>query len=87
MEMAGVLLAGRGGARLLQILGVPLSRASVAVPLDALAAPASSDSGGLGIEDFALYAVVYGTLLLDADTRPPIKLCARRDAEQLTAWP
>ncbi|MFE6946653.1 hypothetical protein [Streptomyces chartreusis] len=29
MEMAGVLLPGRGGARLLQILKVPLSRTSV----------------------------------------------------------
>ncbi|MFJ2478536.1 transposase family protein, partial [Streptomyces sp. NPDC087659] len=29
VEMAGVLLAGRGGARLLQILKVPLSRTSV----------------------------------------------------------
>ncbi|RRR84075.1 ISL3 family transposase [Streptomyces sp. RP5T] len=40
----------------------------------------------LGVDDFALYADVYGTLLVDADTRLPIDLWAGRDAEQLAAW-
>lgn len=40
----------------------------------------------LGVDDFALYADVYGTLLVDADTRLPIELWAGRDAEQLAAW-
>ncbi|MGI5350237.1 transposase [Streptomyces sp. CA-250714] len=38
------------------------------------------------MDDFALYADVYGTLLVDADTRLPITLWAGRDAEQLAAW-
>jgi transposase len=40
----------------------------------------------LGVDDFALYADEYGTLLVDADTRLPIELWAGRDAEQLAAW-
>ncbi|MGV9547846.1 hypothetical protein [Streptomyces ardesiacus] len=38
------------------------------------------------MDDFALYSDVYGTLLVDADTRLPIELRAGRNAEQLTTW-
>ncbi|MEU6709611.1 hypothetical protein [Streptomyces wuyuanensis] len=86
VEMAGVLLAGRGGARLLQILKVPLSRTSVLFHLMRLPLPSAAVPRVLGVDDFALYADVYGTLLVDADTRLPIELWAGRDAEQLTAW-
>ncbi|MDI3389982.1 hypothetical protein QIS99_27875 [Streptomyces sp. B-S-A8] len=34
------------------------------------------------MDDFALYADVYGTLLVDAATRLRIELCAGRDAER-----
>ncbi|WP_345553935.1 ISL3 family transposase [Streptomyces lannensis] len=86
VEMAGVLLAGRGGARLLQILKVPLSRTSVLFHLMRVPLPPAATPRVLGVDDFALYADVYGTLLVDADTRLPIELWAGRDAEQLAAW-
>ncbi|MFF3159238.1 transposase family protein, partial [Streptomyces sp. NPDC057910] len=86
VEMAGVLLAGRGGARLLQILKVPLSRTSVLFHLMRMPLPAVATPRVLGVDDFALYAEVYGTLLVDAGTRLPIELWAGRDAEQLAAW-
>ncbi|MFI1471495.1 ISL3 family transposase [Streptomyces wuyuanensis] len=86
VEMAGVLLAGRGGARLLQILKVPLSRTSVLFHLMRSPLPSAAVPRVLGVDDFALYADVYGTLLVDADTRLPIELWAGRDAEQLSAW-
>lgn len=86
VEMAGVLLAGRGGARLLQILKVPLSRTSVLFHVMRLPIPPAAAPRVLGVDDFALYADVYGTLLVDADTRLPIELWAGRDAEQLAAW-
>ncbi|MEV0966265.1 transposase family protein [Streptomyces sp. NPDC049910] len=86
VEMAGVLLAGRGGARLLQILKVPLSRTSVLFHLMRLPLPSAAVPRVLGVDDFALYADVYGTLLVDADTRLPIELWAGRDAEQLATW-
>ncbi|WP_107050097.1 ISL3 family transposase [Streptomyces bicolor] len=86
VEMAGVLLAGRGGARLLHILKVPLSRTSVLFQLMRMRLPPVATPRVLGVDDFALYADVYGTLLVDADTRLPIALWAGRDAEQLAAW-
>ncbi|MGC9537404.1 hypothetical protein [Streptomyces sp. UG1] len=86
VEMAGVLLAGCGGARLLQILKAPLSRTSVLFHLMRIRLLASSAPRVLGVDDFALYADVYGTLLVDADTRLPIELWSGRDAEQLASW-
>ncbi|WP_246041299.1 hypothetical protein [Streptomyces cadmiisoli] len=86
VEMAGVLLAGRGGARLLHILKAPLSRTSVLFQLMRMRLPSAPTPRVLGVDDFALYAHVYGTLLVDADTRLPIELWARRDAEQLSEW-
>lgn len=86
VEMAGVLLAGRGGARLLHILQVPLSRTSVLFHLMRLPLPSPTTPRVLGVDDFALYTDVYGTLLVDADTRLPIELWAGRDAEQLATW-
>ncbi|MFG2525401.1 transposase family protein [Streptomyces sp. NPDC048527] len=86
VEMAGVVLAGRGGARLLRILKVPLSRTSVLFHLMRVPLPPAATPRVLGVDDFALYADVYGTLLVDADTRLPIELWAGRDAEQLAVW-
>ncbi|MGW3737251.1 ISL3 family transposase [Streptomyces sp. NPDC005148] len=86
VEVAGVLLAGRGGARLLHILKAPLSRTSVLFQLMRMRLPSVGAPRVLGVDDFALYADVYGTLLVDADTRLPIELWAGRDAEQLAAW-
>lgn len=86
VEMAGVLLAGRGGARLLNILKAPLSRTSVLFHLMRMGLPSAAIPRVLGVDDFALYTDVYGTLLVDAATRLPIELWAGRDAEQLAAW-
>jgi hypothetical protein len=77
---------GREGARLLHILKVPLSRTSVLFQLMRVPLPSVTTPRVLGVDDFALYADVYGTLLMDADTRLPIELWAGRDAEQLAAW-
>ncbi|MFE3410294.1 transposase family protein [Streptomyces mirabilis] len=57
VETAGVLLAGRGGARLLRILKVPLSRTSVLFHLMRLPLPPAATPRVLGVDDFALYAV------------------------------
>ncbi|CCK32082.1 transposase [Streptomyces davaonensis JCM 4913] len=86
VEMAAVLLAGRGGARLLQIVNAPLSRTSVLFHLMRMPLPPAATPRVLGVDDFALYADVYGTLLVDADTRLPLTLWAGRDSAQLAAW-
>ncbi|MFJ2774370.1 ISL3 family transposase [Streptomyces sp. NPDC087300] len=86
VEMAGVLLAGRGDARLLQILKAPLSRTSVLFHVMRMPLPPAPTPRVLGVDDFALYADTYGTLLVDAESRLPIELWPGRDAEQLAAW-
>lgn len=85
-EMAGVLLAGRGGVRLLQNLKAPLSRTSVLFRLMRMPLPLAPTPQVLGVDDFALYADTYGTLLVDAESRLPIELWSGRDAGQLASW-
>ncbi|WP_248869249.1 hypothetical protein [Streptomyces halobius] len=80
VETAGVLLAGRGGARLLGLLNAPLSRTSVVFQLMRMPLPTMATPRVLGVDDFALYAEVYGTLLVDGDTRLSITLWEGRDA-------
>ncbi|WP_319354981.1 transposase family protein [Streptomyces ipomoeae] len=86
VEMAGVLPAGRGGARLPHVLKAPLSRTSVLFQLMCMRLPPAVAPRVLGVDDFALYADVCGTLPVDADRRLPIGLWAGRDAGQLAAW-
>jgi len=86
VETAGVLLAGRGGARLLKILKTPLSRTAVLFHVMRMPLPLAPTPRVLGVDDFALYADTYGTLLVDAESRLPIALWSGRDAEQLASW-
>lgn len=72
VQIAGVLLAGRGGARLLRLLHARLSRTSVLLHLMRTPMPPLVTPQVLGVDDFSLYGRVYGTLLVDADTRLPI---------------
>lgn len=86
VEAAGVLLAGRGGARMLRVLNVTLSRCTVLSQLMRMPLPALVIPRVLGVDDFALYGGTYGTLLVDATTRLPLTLWEGRDAEQLSRW-
>ncbi|MGK3945269.1 ISL3 family transposase [Streptomyces caeruleatus] len=86
VEAAGVLLAGRGGARMLRVLNVRLSRCTVLSQLMRMPLPPLVIPRVLGVDDFALYGDTYGTLLVDATTRLPLTLWEGRDAEQLSRW-
>lgn len=86
VEAVGVLLAGRGGARMLRVLGVALSRCTVLSQLMRIPLPPLQAPRVLGVDDFALYRDTYGTLLVDATTRLPLTLWEGRDAEQLSYW-
>ncbi|WSJ89849.1 ISL3 family transposase [Streptomyces sp. NBC_01304] len=86
VEAVGVLLAGRGGARMLQVIHVALSRCTVLAQLMRVPLPPLVTPRVLGVDDFALYGDSFGTLLVDATTRLPLTLWEGRDAEQLGRW-
>ncbi|GAA3909969.1 hypothetical protein GCM10023084_72600 [Streptomyces lacrimifluminis] len=86
VEAAGVLLAGRGGARMLRVLNVTLSRCTVLSQLMRMPLPPLVTPWVLGVDDFALYGDTYGTLLVDATTRLPLTLWEGQDAGQLSRW-
>ncbi|MFI8880626.1 ISL3 family transposase [Streptomyces sp. NPDC055243] len=86
VEAVGILLAGRGGARMLQVIGVALSRCTVLSQLMRAPLPPLVTPRALGVDDFALYGDSYGTLLVDATSRLPLTLWEGRDAVQLSRW-
>ncbi|MFJ4567837.1 ISL3 family transposase [Streptomyces caelestis] len=86
IEAVGVVLAGRGGARMLRILNIRLSRCTVLAHLMRMPLPPLVTPRVLGVDDFALYGESYGTLLVDAETRLPLTLWEGRDAGQLSQW-
>lgn len=86
VEDVGVVLAGRGGARILRILNIRLSRCTVLSQLMRVPLPPLVTPRVLGVDDFALYGDAYGTLLVDASTRLPLTLWEGRDADQLSRW-
>jgi transposase len=86
VEAVGILLAGRGGARMLRVVGVALSRCAVLSQLMRVPLPPLVTPRVLGVDDFALYGDTYGTLLVDAATRLPLTLWEGRDADQLGRW-
>ncbi|MEV7676887.1 ISL3 family transposase [Streptomyces sp. NPDC088752] len=86
VEDVGVVLAGRGGSRMLRILNIRLSRIAVLAQLMRVSLPPLVTPRVLGVDDFALHGGTYGTLLVDATTRLPLTLWEGRDAEQLGRW-
>ncbi|CAD55413.1 putative transposase [Streptomyces coelicolor A3(2)] len=86
VEDVGVVLAGRGGSRMLRILGIKLSRVALLSQLMRVPLPPLVTPQVLGVDDFALDGGTYGTLLVDATTRLPLTLWEGRDAKQLGRW-
>jgi hypothetical protein len=86
VEAVGVLLAGRGGARMLRVVEVALSRCAVLSQLMRVPLPPLVTPRVLGVDDFAFYGDTYGTHLVDATTRLPLTLWEGRGADQLGRW-
>jgi Transposase len=80
-------LAGRAGAGLLAVLGIPLSRHTALRLLLRLPLPEVAVPRVLGADDFALRrGQVYATILIDAQTGQRVDVLASRKADVLGTW-
>ncbi|MEV5783734.1 ISL3 family transposase [Streptomyces sp. NPDC048448] len=87
LAAVGLALAGRAGARMASVFGVSVSRSTVLRLLDALPEPEAPAPRVVGVDEYATRkGRVYGTVLVDVETRRPVDLLPDREASSLAKW-